>query len=889
MPSYCPRAHQWLRSTLYQWLQSTQRPASRAFPSHIAARHVSTTSAINRGLRAEADSKTQSAELHHRDRSEQRLEQRRRRGFGARRGEVLVRKHAGASMFREDQAMIVDTKRTQKAMARNQRTVAKYGDRSSHVGEAESGLRGARGKSRGILIDKSAAAPSQMKTGRYTDSLGVHDQGSEPEEKLLESTRHRSLRTQPAETLSKAWAMRWQVHLQGQAAQTHQMNASQASLADSIITLRSILTHCRLLLQRIQEVQETKSPAERLEEEDTVETMVAELRALVTKLNQGYAEKEEVRSDDVRKALVTVLGLPGRFWTKAHPDGSKTMLFFDEALGNLRVLLQRPQRSEMHGPAKHIFDATGKQPSPEGKTTPEKYVQKTRYLLDRCRRFLETIRRAEEDDVAFARRSRPTLRLQEDKVVALIAQVNMLIEEGHIEWAAVMFGVKRELGKQNKFWTISPPTGTQTMIWVKQGENRLEVARKRKAPFSEEDSEILTERKSPKELFSTKPDTSFEPATSQFRFVGQAERDGLPERLPSREGWTETGERNGRRSKADNYRDNMPISVPHTTAASTFMYGSNAVLACLSAKKRKCYHLYISGPATKGDRDKKNLDQIEQLANAAQIPTTTNASITLLDRMSNRRPHNGVVLETSHVPAPPVLGLGKPDLSLSMMPVDLDRQSAEEVTVNDAPTALPILTKTWRHPFILMLDGILDEGNMGNIIRTAYFYGVDAIAVSKNTCASVNSAIVSKASSGAIEAVQILSLPQPSNFVYKSLLASWRVYAAAAPTIGNNIPANEAEKYITHSSVAAASPLRNHPCILMLGAEGEGLRDNLKNRADYFVSIEQGERGSMSGGLLPGIGVDSMNVASAAGVLVESFLRKPAGALPLGIGSALGF
>jgi 21S rRNA (GM2251-2'-O)-methyltransferase len=326
------------------------------------------------------------------------------------------------------------------------------------------------------------------------------------------------------------------------------------------------------------------------------------------------------------------------------------------------------------------------------------------------------------------------------------------------------------------------------------------------------------------------------------------------------------------------------------------MYGSNAVLACLSAKKRQCYHLYINRPAMKGlsdkknrDKDKKNLEQIEQLARAAQIPITTDDNPALLDRMSNRRPHNGVVLETSQIPAPPVLGLGKPDLSLSMMPVELDRQSAEEVTVNGAPSALPTLTNTWRHPFILMLDGILDEGNMGNIIRTAYFYGVDAVAVSKNTCASVNSAIVSKASSGAIEAVQILSLPQPSKFVYNSLLASWRVYAAVAPTLGSNIPANEAAKYLTHSSVAAASPLRDHPCILMLGAEGEGLRDNLKNRADYFVSIEQGERGSMPGGLLPGIGVDSMNVASAAGILVESFMRKPAGALPLGIGSALGF
>ena len=690
-------------------------------------------------------------------------------------------------------------------------------------------------------------------------------------------------------SINRAWSKQAKETLEAQK-EANKMKANRGDGAISIITMRSLLTHCRRLLQRIQEAQKTKSAPEGLTQEAPVETMVAELSDLVTNLNKDCAEKEEVQSNDVRKALVTVLGLPGKLWTKAHPDGRKTMLFFDEAQGTVRVLLQQPQNSKTNGPTEHVSDASEKQSIPERKTPREKFVQKVRDLLDRCRRILDTIHGAEQHDTAVSRRTRPTSRL-EDKVVALVAQVNMLIDERHVEWAAVMFAARRELGKQNKFWTIAPPNGTQTMIWVKEGESRLEVVRKTKSPSSEEAAEAaeaVRERIHPDDLPSTRRSSSYEPAASQSKVGEQSERSGLPERLRVQDGRTTMGTSSGR-LKANSFPDDMPISIPHTTAASTFMYGSNAVLACLSAKKRQCYHLYINRPATKGLSDKKNLEQIEQLALAAQIPITTDANIALLDRMSNRRPHNGVVLETSQVPAPPVLGLGKPDLSLSMMPVVLDRQNAEEVRVNGAPTALPTLTKTWRHPFILMLDGILDEGNMGNIIRTAYFYGVDAVAVSKNTCASVNSAIVSKASSGAIEAVQILSLPQPSKFVYNSLLASWRVYAAVAPALNNNIPANENEKYLTHSAVAAASPLRDHPCILMLGAEGEGLRDNLKNRADYFVSIEQGERGSMPGGLLPGIGVDSMNVASAAGVLVESFMRKPAGALPLGIESALGF
>ena len=53
----------------------------------------------------------------------------------------------------------------------------------------------------------------------------------------------------------------------------------------------------------------------------------------------------------------------------------------------------------------------------------------------------------------------------------------------------------------------------------------------------------------------------------------------------------------------------------------------------------------------------------------------------------------------------------------------------------------------------------------------------------------------------------------------------------------------------------------------MLGGEGEGLRPNLRKRADFVVGIEGHRLGKG--------GVDSLNVSVAAGVLCEAFLRKP--------------
>jgi 21S rRNA (GM2251-2'-O)-methyltransferase len=475
-------------------------------------------------------------------------------------------------------------------------------------------------------------------------------------------------------------------------------------------------------------------------------------------------------------------------------------------------------------------------------------------------------------------------------MVELVNKVNLLVETGEVDLSDLRFAVKRELGRQFELWSLTQPDGQKTVVWLNEAEKQLVIVGKVSRLPGNELLEVGQERLLKDDLPNVAQETNAKKTARKAKEDHGPAWDEVRDWMKSQTGSVEkrnTGRRETSDARAKPVRDEMPVSVPYTTAASTFVYGANAVLACLSAKKRKFYHLYFARSEADVDSTDTTKDQIQKLGREADIPTTYSTSKQLLAKMSDRRVHNGIALEASQIPAPPVLGIGKPDMHHAIMPVQLDRQSPEDIVVNGAPTALPLITKTWRHPFVLMLDGILDEGNLGNILRTAYFYGVDAVAISKNTCASVNSPIVAKASSGAIEAVQILSLPFPSKFVYSCLRSSWRVYAAVAPPAV--IPSGETGKYLTHASIASRSPLQDHACILMLGAEGEGLRGNLKTRADYFVSIEHGERAGMAGGLLPGIGVDSMNVSSAAGVLVESFMRKPQGAQLTGAGDALGF
>ncbi|OQN96702.1 hypothetical protein B0A48_17126 [Cryoendolithus antarcticus] len=322
----------------------------------------------------------------------------------------------------------------------------------------------------------------------------------------------------------------------------------------------------------------------------------------------------------------------------------------------------------------------------------------------------------------------------------------------------------------------------------------------------------------------------------------------------------------GSEELADN---DIPVSVPYTTASSQFLYGYNAVLAALRAKRRKLYQLHLRDSRHIGDADQDpSADPalLASLARRADIKVSHSASARMLDKISQNRPHNGVVLEASALPALPVLSLGRPNTSTSEIPLELSHQPREEEAINGAPSTLSFTSHITakQQPFVLFLDGITDPGNIGAILRSAHFFGVTAVAVATNTCAPLTSPVLAKASSGACEAVPLFTIAKPAAFILETKKAGWGIYAAVAPSLSKGGRA----KQITSTALSGASPLANKPCILMLGGEGEGLRENLRNKADVEVTIE---RRTPNGAV--DVGVDSVNVSVAAGLLVEAFTR----------------
>ncbi|KAK8116276.1 alpha/beta knot [Apiospora sp. TS-2023a] len=236
-----------------------------------------------------------------------------------------------------------------------------------------------------------------------------------------------------------------------------------------------------------------------------------------------------------------------------------------------------------------------------------------------------------------------------------------------------------------------------------------------------------------------------------------------------------------------------------------------------------------------------------------------------MDKMAGGRPHNGCVLEASPLPQLPLKALGpvSEDPDKAGFSVELAYQSAEDAAINGSPDFLPYRGPKDRKPFILLLDGILDPGNLGAILRTAGFLGVTGIAITKHSSASLTP-VALKASAGASEVISLYSVDSTLGFIECSKEAGWMIYAAVAAG-----PRSRGNSHLSLDRLESYDPLASQPSILVVGSEGEGLGKQVRRAADFEVSIP-GAAGLLST-------IDSLNVSVATGILCSSFLKKSQG------------
>lgn len=131
---------------------------------------------------------------------------------------------------------------------------------------------------------------------------------------------------------------------------------------------------------------------------------------------------------------------------------------------------------------------------------------------------------------------------------------------------------------------------------------------------------------------------------------------------------------------------------------------------------------------------------------------------------------------------------------------------------------------------VLVLDGITDPHNFGALVRSAEVLGAHGVVIAQRAAAPVTGTVV-KASAGATERMRIVDVPNLLKTIDALRGRGLRVLGAA---VGDKSPPLE------------TLDLRG-PVALVVGAEGQGMREAVARRCDGLFHIpQQGHIGSLN-------------------------------------------
>lgn len=148
------------------------------------------------------------------------------------------------------------------------------------------------------------------------------------------------------------------------------------------------------------------------------------------------------------------------------------------------------------------------------------------------------------------------------------------------------------------------------------------------------------------------------------------------------------------------------------------------------------------------------------------------------------------------------------------------------------------------NPHFMVLDNLQDPGNLGTIVRTAEGAGVDAVFMSKD-CVDIYNPKAIRSTMGSIYRMPIIYIEDTVNLL--EILKEKGIKSYAAHLDGKN--SYDKEDYRTGTAI-------------LIGNEGNGLRDEVSEKADIWVRIP------MEGQ------VESLNAAIAASVFMFEVARQ---------------
>lgn len=145
--------------------------------------------------------------------------------------------------------------------------------------------------------------------------------------------------------------------------------------------------------------------------------------------------------------------------------------------------------------------------------------------------------------------------------------------------------------------------------------------------------------------------------------------------------------------------------------------------------------------------------------------------------------------------------------------------------------------------FIVLLDHIEDPHNLGAIIRTCECAGIKEIIIPKDRSCLVNETVM-KSSAGALAHVKIIMVSNLNNAINRLKKANFFIYSADM----NGVNCSEVD-YANKK-------------VLIIGNEGHGVSNLIKENSDYIVSIPMYGR------------VNSLNASASAAILIYKMLGE---------------
>ena len=228
--------------------------------------------------------------------------------------------------------------------------------------------------------------------------------------------------------------------------------------------------------------------------------------------------------------------------------------------------------------------------------------------------------------------------------------------------------------------------------------------------------------------------------------------------------------------------------------------GKHSILSALNNKNRELHYII-----TTNTNVSKWKDEIDKFKLKLDIVVKTKEE---MDKINNYKPHQNAILVT------------EPLKRLSM-----DEFLSHHRSNNQTPIRL------------ILLDEVTDPQNVGAIIRSALAFKMDGLALSQRNSPQETSAL-NKASSGAIEKLQIIELSNMSREIKKLQKYDFNVYGLAGE--------GENDIYELENETGNVA--------LILGSEGKGLRRLTREQVDHLIKIPINNESN------------SLNVSNAASV-----------------------